>query len=79
MPNARMIKSVISEYGVGWLTNRTLYSFKLKMMNSVPITEKWFEKTTNYPQRLDLIDIDTTFLKSFIREKLNDCVRKGKG
>ncbi len=44
MPNTRMIKSVIREYGAGWLVNRTLYSAKLKMLRVVPPTEKWFEK-----------------------------------
>lgn len=72
MPNARMIKSVISEYGSGWLANRTLYSAKLKMMAFVPPTEKWFEKKTTYPQRLDLFDIDIQALQWFLRGKLSD-------
>lgn len=67
MPNARMIKSVICEYGVGWLFNRTLYSMKLKMMRAVPFTERLFEKKTEYPQRLDLFDIDLNALQGFIQ------------
>lgn len=72
MPNARMIKSVISEYGPGWLANRTLYSGKLKLMRTAPQTEKWFEKKTTYPRRIDLFDIDMATLKSFLRERLDD-------
>ena len=72
MPNTRMIKSVISEYGPGWLANRTLYSAKLKMMKAVPSTEKCFEKKTTYPKRLDLFDIDVVVLKSFLQEELDD-------
>ena len=66
MPNTKMIKSVIKEYGTGWLVNRTLYSMKLKMMGIAPPTEKWFEKKIKYPQRLDLFDIDVEALRQFI-------------
>lgn len=76
MPNARMIKSVISEYGSGWLANRTLYSAKLKLMSIAPVTEKWFEKKTIYPQRLDLFDIDVKALQLFLREKLDEKDKK---
>lgn len=72
MPSAKMIKSVISEYGIGWLANRTLYSAKLKMMATVPQTENWFEKKTTYPKRLDIFNIDVNALKTFLREKLSD-------
>ena len=71
MPNARMIKSVISEYGAGWLANRALYSAKLKMLGIVPPAEEWFEKKTIYPKRLNLFDIDVDALKLFLREKLD--------
>lgn len=67
MPNTKMIKSVINEYGIGWLVNRTLYSMKLKMMRLVPPTENWFEKKTKYPQHLDLFDIDVNALRKFIQ------------
>ena len=67
MPNTKMIKSVIKEYGTGWLVNRTLYSMKLKMMGAAPPTESLFEKKTKYPKRLDLFDIDVEALRKFIR------------
>lgn len=67
MPNTKMIKSVIKEYGTGWLLNRTLYSTKLKMMGVAPLSENWFEKKTKYPQRLDLFDIDVEALRQFIQ------------
>lgn len=76
MPNARMIKSVIREYGAGWLVNRTLYSAKLKMLRVAPPTEKWFEKKSPYPKRLDLFDVDVFALKAFLQEKLSDKEKK---
>ena len=77
MPNTRMIKSVISEYGSGWLVNRTLYSAKLKMMGFAPQTEKWFEEKSTYPQRLDLFDIDIQVLQAFLRGQLSEEDKKG--
>lgn len=67
MPNIRMIKSVINEYGVGWIVSRTLYSIKLKTMALVPQTENLYEHKTSYPKRLDLFDIDVKALQSFIQ------------
>lgn len=75
MPNTRMIKSVINEYGTGWLVNRTFYSIKLKMMGLAPPTEKLFEKKTKYPNKLDLFDIDVNALQRFI-QGLNDQEKK---
>ena len=67
MPNAKMIKALLKEYGAGWLLNRTLYSVKLKLMRFAPFTEKWFEKKTAYPTRLDLFELDTDALRGFVR------------
>ncbi len=72
MPGARVIKSVISEYGVCWGVNRSLYSAKLKLMRSVPITEKWFEKKTGYPKRLNLFRPDISEIRIFLRNELDD-------
>lgn len=72
MPNTRMIKSVLSEYGAGWAFNRSLYSIKLKSMGLAPPTEKWYEKRTPYPKRLDIFDIDVDVLQSFLKEKLSE-------
>ena len=44
MPNVRMIKSILNDYGVGWAVNRVLYGAKLKTMKLVPCSEKWYEK-----------------------------------
>lgn len=57
---------MLTEYGIGWAINRTLYSAKLKLMRTVPLTEKWFEKKTAYPKRLDLFHIDVPALKQFL-------------
>ncbi len=35
-----MIKSLLKEYGVSWVINRSLYSMKLKMLKNLPFTEK---------------------------------------
>ena len=67
MPNTRMIKAVLKEYGIPWTANRLLYSIKLKMMRIAPPTEMLFEKRPKYPQRLDLFQIDLNALTSFIR------------
>ena len=72
MPNIRMIRSVFREYGSVWLANRALYSVKLKMLGTVSNTEKWFEKKTIYPQRLDIFDIDVSSLRFFLRRELSD-------
>lgn len=72
MPNTRMIRSVISEYGIGWASIRFLYSAKLKSMALVPPTEKLYEKKTAYPKRLDLFDIDICALQMFIHGLTNE-------
>lgn len=67
MPNVRMIKSLLTEYGLSWAMNRALYSAKLKLLGTLPSTEKWFEKRTAYPKRLDLFRIDISALRVFLQ------------
>ncbi len=67
MSNTKMMKSVISEYGVGWAMNRVLYSVKLQTLKMVPFTEKYYEQQTAYPGRLDLFQIDLDALQTFLR------------
>ena len=67
MQNIHVINSVIREYGCKWLANRLLYSTKLKLLNKLPFTEKYFEYKTAYPKRTDLFRINTEELKSFIQ------------
>ncbi|MBR3245780.1 MAG: alginate lyase family protein [Parasporobacterium sp.] len=62
----RRIKSIISEYGLLWAVNRILYSVKIKMLASFPVTEKLFEKRLPYPVRLDLFRINTKALERFL-------------
>ena len=69
MPDLGMIKAVLREYGLGWAVNRALYSLKLRTMRAVPGTEKWYEKKSPYPTRLDLFTIDTQELKRFLSER----------
>ena len=40
-----MYKSLLTEYGIPWVINRSLYSVKLKMMRAMPITENLFERS----------------------------------
>ena len=76
MPKAGMIKSIIMEYGLGWTVNRTLYNLKLKLMGIFPSTEKWFEKRTSYPKRLDIFQIDVDAIKRFLASELSDGDKK---
>lgn len=72
MPKTRVIKSILSEYGMGWAMNRALYSMKLKTMRMAPFTETFYEKKAAYPKRLELFEIDTTSLQEFICKMLNE-------
>ncbi len=76
MLTTKLLKAVISEYGVGWVTCRLLYNVKLKIMGIAPSTEKLFEKSTGYPKRLDIFEIDVEKLQRFIRNELSDADKK---
>lgn len=73
-----MIKSLLSEYGLGWTVNRALYSAKLKMMTALPITEKLFEKKVNV-KRIDMFSINAQVIKDFLgnltQEKKEEIVK----
>jgi hypothetical protein len=60
-----MIKSLITEYGLPWVFNRSLYSAKLKMMRTMPSTEKFFEKAVAI-KRVNIFDIDVHRLEKFL-------------
>jgi hypothetical protein len=62
-----MIKSLITEYGLSWVINRSLYSAKLKMMRAIPPIESFFEKTVII-KRIDLFDIDVDRLEKFLKD-----------
>ena len=66
MPDLEMLKTVTKEYGILWAFNRALYSVKLKMLGMIPATAKLFEKTTVYPTRLNLFEIDTAAIKRLL-------------
>ena len=72
MLKVRMIKSIIHEYGIGWVINRALYSLKLKSLRAVPFAEDFYEKHPEFPTRLDLFLIDVDTLRSFLHERLNE-------
>lgn len=60
-----IIKSVLTEYGVGWTFNRGLYSFKLEMMTKIPATEKLFEKNIDI-KNIDIFEFDLGKIKVFL-------------
>nr|WP_312579447.1 heparinase II/III family protein [Sedimentibacter sp.] len=60
-----MIKSLLTEYGMSWFFNRSLYSAKLKLMRALPATESLFEKKVNI-KRVDIFDIDIAEIESFL-------------
>ncbi len=61
-----MLKTLITEYGLPWVINRSLYSVKLKMMRIIPFTEKVFEKTVNV-KRINIFEIDAGRIERFLR------------
>lgn len=62
-----MYKSIITEYGMPWAINRSLYSAKLKMMKVIPKTEKLFEKEVNIKQ-VDIFEVDVNKIENFLSE-----------
>lgn len=60
-----MFRSILKEYGLAWVVNRTLYSAKLKMMSMMPVTENLFEKKIEV-KRIDLCTIDVDRIKEFL-------------
>ena len=71
MPKLKMIKSVISEYGITWAACRVFYSAKLWLLRKVPLTEKLYEENTSYPQRLELFTVDIKALQRFLHTMLS--------
>lgn len=72
MEKAKMIKSVLSEYGISWAINRNLYNLKLLSLNMLPMIEHLYEQTNGYPKRLNIFDIDINSIQLFLREKIRD-------
>lgn len=69
-----MLKSLITEYGLPWIINRSLYSLKLKAMSKGPFTEKLFEKEVNI-KRIDIFDINVESIERFLQEIPNDKIQ----
>lgn len=61
----KIIRSLLTEYGIRWTINRILYSAKLKMMSAIPITERIFEKSIKV-NRIDIFDFNTSLIKDFL-------------
>ncbi len=67
MLNFGLIKSLLTEYGVIWLTNRLLYSAKLKLLNTVPQADVFFERKATYPKRIDIFHLNINELKQLLQ------------
>jgi hypothetical protein len=63
----KILKSLLTEYGLKWTINRSLVSAKLKMMNMMSPTEKLFEKKVNV-KRIDIFDLDVSVIQNFLKE-----------
>lgn len=61
----KTLKSVLIEYGVGWTINRSLYAAKLKMMSSLPISDKMFERKVHI-KRIDIFDFNIESISDFL-------------
>ncbi|QSQ07961.1 hypothetical protein H0A61_00280 [Koleobacter methoxysyntrophicus] len=61
----KIIKSLLTEYGLKWTLNRGLYSVKLKLMSKIPAVERLFEKNVSV-KRIDLFDYDIGLIKRFL-------------
>jgi hypothetical protein len=62
-----MYCSFLTEYGIPWVINRSLYSVKLKMMSAMPITEHLFEKKVEIKQ-IDIFQVDTNGIEAFLND-----------
>jgi hypothetical protein len=60
-----MIKSLITEYGLPWVINRSLYSAKLKMIRAIPISDKLFERNVNV-KRIDIFSLKVEWIEEFL-------------
>lgn len=63
----KVLKSALTEYGIAWTVNRSLYSAKLKMMRTLPFTEKFFEKEVNI-KRIDVFNFNLNIISDFLQE-----------
>lgn len=66
-----MIGSLITEYGLPWIFNRTLYSAKLKMMRAIPSSENLFEKDVQV-KRIDVLNIKVEPIEEFLKKLSNE-------
>ncbi|MFL2140597.1 heparinase II/III family protein [Ruoffia sp. FAM 26254] len=66
-----MIKSVLSEYGIPWVFNRTLYATKLGLMKKIPTTEKLYEKKVNI-KRTDIFNFNIKEIEQFLKKLPDD-------
>ncbi len=61
----RIVKSLLTEYGLRWTLNRGLYSLKISMLAKIPYTEKLFEKKV-FVKRTDIFNFNITAISNFL-------------
>lgn len=66
-----IIKSLLTEYGLKWTINRSLYSIKLVMMSKLPFTEKIFESDITI-KRIDIFDFNIALIKDYLQNLKDD-------
>ncbi len=73
----RKVKSLLTEYGVKWTFNRSLYSLKLRMMSLVPASEKIFERDVEV-KKIDIFDFNVDLIRDSLmglsEDKKNEIV-----
>ncbi|MBN9655055.1 heparinase II/III family protein [Halobacillus sp. GSS1] len=60
-----MIKSLIREYGLPWIFNRSLYSAKLKLLRAIPSSESLFETKVKI-KRINIFELNHELLEDFL-------------
>lgn len=60
-----VLKSVLTEYGVSWAINRSLYAGKLKMMRLLPKSEILFERKVEV-KRVNIFTFNLETIKKFL-------------
>jgi hypothetical protein len=66
-----MFKSLLTEYGLPWVVNRSLYSAKLKMMRAIPSSERLFEKKVQV-KRVDIFNLNSESIERFLKKLSED-------
>lgn len=73
--NLRDCATIVKEYKIPWLFNRSLYALKLRLLQTLPLAEAIFEKKAEV-RRIQLLQIDVIRIQAFLRDLNEDAKRK---